>query len=107
MITENAANPLHIGGVSERLRSFMTTHSLTDGELARLFGIPPETLEEWLNAEAPPPGALLALLILRPMLLSEKGIPSVSRTTSPGCSYTDNRPSTTQEQQLLRMVRAI
>ena len=108
MPSENAANLPHRESVIERLRSFMTAHGLTHEELARLLGITPETLEDWFSAGSAPPGALLALLILLPTVLSQRSIPSVSRTTSrfPG-STIDSRPSNTQEQQLLRMVRAI
>ena len=108
MPSENAAKLVHREGVTERLRSFMTTHTLTQGDLARLFGIPPETLEDWLNAGSAPPGALLALMIMFPVVLSEKGIPGASRTASPfPDACLGSRPSNTQEQQLLRMVRAI
>jgi transcriptional regulator with XRE-family HTH domain len=109
MLSENAANLVHRDSVTERLRNFMTAHSLSHGELARLLRIPPETLGEWLNGGSAPPGSLLALMIIFPVVPSEKRSPGVSRAASPlPGAHLGGRPSNTPEQEeALRRVRAI
>ncbi len=108
MLSENAAKPAHRDGVTERLQSFMNAHSLTHVELARLLRIPPETVEDWLNAgSTPPPGSLLALMILFAAAPAKKD--SVSHTAAPSPDFRfGSAPSNAEEQEdALRMVRAI
>jgi hypothetical protein len=108
MLPENAAKLAHRDDVTERLRSFMTAHGLTHGDLARLFRIPPETLEDWLTARsAAPPGSLLALMILFAAAPAKKESVSPTAAPSPNFHFGGCPANAEEQEKTLKMVRAI
>ncbi|MGO9544827.1 MAG: helix-turn-helix domain-containing protein [Rhodomicrobium sp.] len=62
---ENPARVSHNGSdVTECLRAFMRTHRLSLEELATVLRTSEQTLDDWFNEGTPPPGCLLALMVL-------------------------------------------